>query len=68
MPTYRPAGFERDVDRIIREAMDAGDFGNLPGEGKSIPGVGKPDDQYWWVRDWLRRNVESDDPDDLRSS
>ena len=64
MPTNRRERFETDVDRIIRDAMDAGDFDNLPGVGKPIPGVGKPDDEYWWVRDWLRRNVESGDSDD----
>ena len=68
MPTYRPEGFETDVDRIVREAMDAGDFDNLPGEGKPIPGVGSSDDEYWWVRKWLERNVESDDSDDSGSS
>ena len=68
MPAYWPAGFERDVDRIIREAIDAGDFDDLPGEGRPISGAGRPDDEYWWVREWLKRNVESDDSDDLRSS
>ena len=68
MPTYQPEGFESDLDRIVREAMDTGDFNSLPGEGRPIPGAGSPDDEYWWVRKWLKRNVESDDSDDPGSS
>jgi hypothetical protein len=52
--------FETSVDRIIREAMKAGDFDDLPGTGQPIPGAGTIDDDVWWVRSWIRRNRESD--------
>lgn len=47
------------VDRIIREAMERGEFTDLPGEGKPIPGAGQHDDDLWWVRNWLLRNSQS---------
>lgn len=50
--------FESNVDRIVREAMERGEFDGLPGEGKPIPGAGQKDDEFWWVRRWLRRNEE----------
>jgi hypothetical protein len=45
-------------ERLIREAMEAGEFDDLPGTGKPLPGAGIPDDDLWWVRDWLKRNSE----------
>ena len=48
-------GFESWVDRQIREAMERGDFDNLPGAGKPIPGRGQPDDELWWVKNYIRR-------------
>lgn len=44
------------AERIIRKAMEAGEFDDLPGTGKPIPGAGTVDDELWWVRSWLRRN------------
>jgi hypothetical protein len=38
--------------------MEAGEFDDLPGAGKPLPGAGVPDDDLWWVRDWLTRNRE----------
>lgn len=57
MPERKPAGFDWEprVERAIREAMDRGEFDNLPGQGKPIPGLGRPYDELWWVRDKLRR-------------
>lgn len=49
--------FEGHVDRLIREAIERGEFEGLPGEGKPIPGVGTIDDDLWWVRRWARRNL-----------
>lgn len=48
-------GFESWVDKQIREATDRGEFDNLPGTGKPIPGYGRPDDELWWVKDYVRR-------------
>jgi hypothetical protein len=47
------------AERLIREAIEAGEFDDLPGEGKPLPGAGTPDDELWWVRGWLRRNAET---------
>ncbi|MGB7861634.1 MAG: DUF1992 domain-containing protein [Acidimicrobiia bacterium] len=62
MPIGPPDSFESNADRLIREAMESGEFDDLPGEGKPIPGRGTVDDPYWWVREWVRRNrvLESD--------
>ncbi len=49
---------ERLVDRLVREAMEKGDFDDLPGQGKPIPGAGTVDDDGWWIRDWVKRNVK----------
>jgi hypothetical protein len=48
-------GFETWIDRQIREATERGEFDNLPGTGKPIPGQGRPDDELWWVKEYLRR-------------
>ena len=65
MPIGPADDFETNVDRIIREAMESGDFDDLPGTGKPIPGAGSVDDEMWWVRDWIKRNRqdESDSKD-----
>lgn len=51
-----PRDFEPEVDRIIREAINRGEFEDLPGKGRPIPGAGAKDDDLWWVRNWVRRN------------
>jgi len=48
--------FETTADRIVREAMEAGHFDDLPGAGKPIAGAGNVDDELWWVRSWMERN------------
>lgn len=44
------------ADQLIREAMEAGEFDDLAGAGRPIPGAGTVDDEMWWVRAWLKRN------------
>lgn len=56
-----PKNFESDVDRIIREAMERGEFEALPGAGKPIPGAGQPDDELWWVREFIQRNAAAEE-------
>jgi len=53
----KPPGvsFESWVDQQIRQASERGDFDNLPGAGKPIPGRGDPYDEEWWLRSYLRR-------------
>jgi len=48
--------YESLPERLIREAIEAGELDDLPGAGKPLPGAGVPDDDLWWVRDWLKRN------------
>lgn len=57
MTERKPPGisFESWIDKQIREATDRGEFDNLPGAGKPIPGAGEPDDELWWVKNHLRR-------------
>ena len=45
---------ERPVDQAIREAMERGEFENLPGKGKPLPDSG-PVDDMWWVRQFALR-------------
>lgn len=44
------------AERLIEEAIAAGEFEDLPGAGKPLPGAGVTDDELWWVRAWLKRN------------
>lgn len=46
------------AERLIQEAMEAGEFDDLPGTGRPIPGAGTVGDELWWVRSWLRRNQD----------
>ncbi|MEV0676323.1 DUF1992 domain-containing protein [Actinosynnema sp. NPDC050436] len=57
MTERKPAGlsFESWIDRQIREAQDRGEFDDLPGAGKPLPGLSGPHDELWWVKEKLRR-------------
>ncbi|MEU1982874.1 DUF1992 domain-containing protein [Nocardia sp. NPDC019395] len=64
MSERKPAGvdFESWVDRKIREATERGEFENLPGAGKPLPGAGNPHyDENAWLRDYVRREGVSGD-------
>jgi DnaJ-like protein len=56
MTERKPPGVEWEswVERQIREAMDRGDFEDLPGLGEPIADLGRPYDELWWVRKKLR--------------
>ena len=47
--------YESWVDRQIREAIERGEFTNLPGQGKPIRGLNGRDDENWWVKAYLER-------------
>ena len=49
VPRYEPF-----ADMIVREAIERGEFDNLPGKGKPLhlKRVGDPD---WWIKDKLER-------------
>lgn len=46
---------ESMIDSQIRTAQERGDFDNLPGAGKPLPQRWSPDDELWWVKDYVRR-------------
>ena len=47
--------YESWIDRQIREATERGEFDNLRGAGKPIPGLTGRDDENWWVKGLLER-------------
>ena len=47
--------YESWVERQIREATERGEFDNLPGAGKPIPGLNGREDENWWVKGLLER-------------
>jgi hypothetical protein len=57
MTERKPFGtsFESWIDKQVREATERGEFDNLPGAGKPLPGAHQPYDDEWWLKDWLRR-------------
>jgi hypothetical protein len=64
MAERRPtlADWENWVERQIREGIERGEFDNLPGAGKPLPGLDGPRDDEWWVKAKLRREQVSDLP------
>jgi hypothetical protein len=49
------ARYESVIDQQIRKAEERGDFADLPGKGKPLPGLDGPDDEDWWIKGWIRR-------------
>jgi hypothetical protein len=43
------------VDLQIKQAMERGDFDDLPGAGKPIKGLGTQHDPDWWVKQLIER-------------
>jgi hypothetical protein len=43
------------VDLQIKQAMERGDFDNLPGAGKPIKDLGTQHDPNWWVKQLIER-------------
>jgi hypothetical protein len=43
------------VDLQVRQAMERGDFDNLPGAGKPIKDLGDPHDPNWWIKKLVER-------------
>ncbi|MFK4837347.1 DUF1992 domain-containing protein [Microbacterium sp. ZW T2_14] len=44
------------VENAIQQAIRRGEFDDLPGAGKPIPGLGETHDPDWWIR----RKIESE--------
>jgi hypothetical protein len=43
------------VDLQIQQAMERGDFDNLPGAGKPLGDLGSPHDRDWWLKKLIER-------------
>src|SRR5262245_65336207 len=50
------------AEERIAAAQAEGQFDNLPGFGKPIPGIDEPHDDLWWVKDKLKREQLSSLP------
>ena len=50
------------AEERIAAARAEGQFDNLPGFGKPIPGIDEPHDDLWWVKDKLKREQLSSLP------
>jgi hypothetical protein len=50
-----PMRYESWVERQIREAIERGEFDNLPGRGRPIKGLNGREDENWWVKAYLER-------------
>ena len=47
--------YESWVERQVREAIERGEFDNLPGAGRPLPGINGREDENWWVKSLLER-------------
>jgi DnaJ-like protein len=43
------------VDLQVKQAMERGDFDDLPGAGKPIPDLGDAHDPNWWIKKLVER-------------
>ncbi len=48
------------VERIIREAVERGEFDHLEDRGKPLEILAEPYDPLWWVKRWVRREELSE--------
>ncbi|WP_229401569.1 DnaJ family domain-containing protein [Micromonospora okii] len=47
--------WEAAAEAQIRAAQERGEFDNLPGAGKPLPGRHLPYDESWWIKSFLER-------------
>lgn len=60
--------FESLAERRLREAAEQGEFDDLPGAGRPIPGLGETYDPNWWVKEWMRRTSLEETIAEVRST
>ncbi len=41
------------IERVVREAQEAGKFDDVGGTGEPIPDLDRPYDPAWWARRWV---------------
>jgi hypothetical protein len=58
MAPEKPPGrsWESWIEEQIRDAQDQGEFADLEGKGKPIPGLLEPYDPLWWVKKLMERD------------
>lgn len=56
-PPY-PGPVSDAAERRIRDAIDRGEFDDLPGSGEPLEGLDRPYDPNWWVKSWIERERE----------
>lgn len=68
MASNKPVGqsWESYTDALFHQAERNGEFSNLPGAGRPIPGLDQPYDENWWLKQMLQREDLSALPDSLR--
>jgi hypothetical protein len=49
------------IERVIREAQEAGKFDNVAGAGEPIKDLSQPYDPAWWARRWMVSERERED-------
>ena len=58
--------WESLAERRSREASEQGEFDDLPGAGRRLPGLDGTYDPHWWAKEWLRRTSLEDAAAELR--
>ena len=53
--TFGCMRFESWAERQVREAIERGEFDDLPGAGRPLPGLNGRDEEDWWVKGLLER-------------
>jgi hypothetical protein len=56
------------IERVIREAQEAGEFDGLAGTGKPIADLDQPYDPAWWARRWIAREHQREAAAELARS
>ncbi len=54
------------IEQQIRDAERRGEFDDLPGAGKPIPGLDRPHDPLWWAKQLLEREGLSFTPETMQ--
>ena len=57
MTEQKPPGVSWDswIEQQIRRAQEEGEFNNLAGAGKPLPGITDPYDPLWWQKQLMQR-------------
>jgi len=57
MTEQKPPGmtWEHWMEELVRRAQEEGEFSELPGAGKPLPGLAEPYDPDWWIKKLIQR-------------